>query len=189
MTTPNKVALMGSIQKQTKELLAQHGLTDWKVLFDRSLHRAGSCRYFEKEIVYSIHFMEVASPEERRNTMTHEVAHALAGHKAGHGPRWAEKHRKLGGNGAVKRLFPQELASHEYFLYVGTCSHCGYRTGLEDAPDGVWICRACDMNVPRQERIFTWSCDGEAVDAATLGDNYVKGLWSLFDEKKEMVSA
>lgn len=172
MTTPNKLALMGSIQRETHELLKAHGLKGWKVLFERSLHRAGSCRYERKEIVFSVHFMETSSPEERRNTITHEVAHALAGSHAGHGERWAAIHRELGGTANVKGLMPQALATHEYFLWVGECSNCAYRTGLEEAPDGVWICRACDTSKPQLERVFRWTMDGEVMDSQKIGKLY-----------------
>lgn len=172
MTTPNKLALMGSIQRETQNLLQAHGLKGWKVLFERSLHRAGSCRYGRKEIVYSVYFMETSSPEERRNTITHEVAHAIAGSHAGHGERWAQVHRELGGTAHEKGLMPQALATHEYFLWVGTCSNCSYRTGLEEAPDGVWICRACDVSKPPLERVFHWTMDGDVVIPENLGKIY-----------------
>lgn len=172
MTTPNKLALMGSIQRETRDLLEAHGLKGWKVLFERSLHRAGSCRYARKEIVYSVYFMETSSPEERRNTITHEVAHAIAGSHAGHGERWAKIHKELGGTASVKGLMPQALATHEYFLWVGTCVNCGYRTGLEEEPDGVFACRACDTEKPMIERVFHWTMDGEAVKTENLGKLY-----------------
>lgn len=181
MSNPAKLALMGGVQKSTHELLEANGLKGWKVLFDRSLHRAGTCRYFEKEIVFSIHFMENAEPEERRNTILHEVAHAIAGHSAGHGEEWAAVHRSLGGNAQVVTLMPQVLSTHTYFLWVGTCSHCGYRTGLEDAPDGVWICRACDPSLPKHERIFTWTKDEEPMAPEQIGVEYLSQYRSLFE--------
>jgi hypothetical protein len=43
-----------------------------------------------------------------RNTVTHEAAHAVAGHAAGHGPTWKAIHRAMGGT--AKRCHTMNLA-------------------------------------------------------------------------------
>jgi predicted SprT family Zn-dependent metalloprotease len=179
MSNPAKLALMGRIQKDTIELLEKHDLRGWRVNFDRELHRSGTCRYELKQIVYSIQFMETANAEERLNTILHEVAHAIAGHEAAHGEQWAQVHRSLGGTGEIQSLPPAALSTHEYFLWVGTCVNCSYRNGLQEAPDGVWLCRACDVQLPPLERIFTWTLDGEPVNQEEIGVEYAKQYRTL----------
>ena len=54
--------------------------------FDNAKRRAGCCDYRRKRISLSGYFTEHNNKTEVMNTILHEVAHALAGARAGHEP-------------------------------------------------------------------------------------------------------
>lgn len=59
------------------------------------------------EIVLSLPFF-ADEANDLRSTTTHEAAHVVAGHAAGHGPAWKMVHRSMGGN--AQRCHKMELA-------------------------------------------------------------------------------
>ncbi|HLS13512.1 MAG TPA: SprT-like domain-containing protein [Beutenbergiaceae bacterium] len=83
-----------------RELLDQHDLRHWDLSFDRAKRRAGLCRYDARTISLSRHLTALHSPDQVRDTVLHEVAHALAGAEAGHGPSWRATARRIGASTA-----------------------------------------------------------------------------------------
>ncbi len=67
--------------------LDAHGLQHWLGTLDRAKRRLGICRYDTREISLSLHHLN-RPDADILNTIRHEVAHALAGRGAGHGPLW-----------------------------------------------------------------------------------------------------
>lgn len=87
-------------------------------------------------VAVSARLMLPGLEEQARDTFLHEVAHALAGHAAGHGPEWKAMCRKLGAT-------PERLANLEgetLELYKQT------------APKPVWNleCHGCGVTDTRQ---------------------------------------
>lgn len=90
------------IECLARALMDQHGLHGWKFRFNSARQRVGVCVYPRKRlqllpprllfqpgrIELSRHFIERNSDAEIRDTILHEIAHALAGPRCGHGPRW-----------------------------------------------------------------------------------------------------
>src|ERR1700760_1168305 len=73
----------------------QHGLVGWTFRFDNARRRFGSCRYGSKLITLSRPLVYLNDVEQVRDTILHEIAHALApGDK--HGPRWRAACVKVG---------------------------------------------------------------------------------------------
>lgn len=70
------------------ELMQRYGLDRWQFAFNRRKRTLGLCRYDLRRIELSIHFVAAHDEAEIRDVILHEIAHALAGHKAAHGPRW-----------------------------------------------------------------------------------------------------
>jgi predicted SprT family Zn-dependent metalloprotease len=70
------------------QLLAVHGLRGWSFGWNRRKRSLGLCRYADRRIELSLYFVPANSVEPVRETILHEIAHALAGEDAGHGPRW-----------------------------------------------------------------------------------------------------
>lgn len=69
------------------ELLQRHGLSDWSFAFDHARRRFGSCRPSQKLVTLSKWLTFLNGPDEVRETILHEIAHALTPGD-GHGPRW-----------------------------------------------------------------------------------------------------
>ena len=68
--------------------MAKHGLHDWTFGFADTKRQLGVCKYRKKRIEMS-EFASLNSPQESViDTLMHEIAHAIAGHAAGHGPVW-----------------------------------------------------------------------------------------------------
>lgn len=82
-----------------RALLAQHGLTSWSVEWDSAKTRAGVCRFPEQTIGLSAPLTRLHDEAEVRDTILHEIAHALAGPQAKHGPRWRQVARSIGCSG------------------------------------------------------------------------------------------
>jgi len=85
-------------QTLATELLTRHGLTaeGWTFAFDRAQRRLGACKYNRKQITIS-HYMTVAADRHTvHQTLLHEIAHALVGHAAAHGPVWKAKAASIG---------------------------------------------------------------------------------------------
>src|SRR6516162_3752943 len=74
------------------QLMTQFGLADWDFAFNRRKRRLGQCVFPTKDrpgrIELSVHWVELAPPEDLEDTIRHEIAHALAGPLAMHGPVW-----------------------------------------------------------------------------------------------------
>ncbi|HYO07513.1 MAG TPA: SprT-like domain-containing protein, partial [Tepidisphaeraceae bacterium] len=71
----------------TRSLMNQHGLSDWRFDFDHARRRFGSCRPRQKLITLSRHLVFLNEEPEVRDTILHEIAHALTPGD-GHGRRW-----------------------------------------------------------------------------------------------------
>jgi len=98
----------------------------WTFAFDHAKTRAGLCNFTAKRITVSRHIALRSEDDEVHQTLLHEVAHAIAGPKAGHGPRWKAIAAELGYEGGRTHdgPVPTELAP-----WVGTCpnGHTLYR--------------------------------------------------------------
>lgn len=79
-------------------LMRQHGLFSrgWRFRFDRAKTRFGCCRFLTKTITMSSALIELNEEARVRNTALHEIAHAIAGAEAGHGPKWVRIATELG---------------------------------------------------------------------------------------------
>lgn len=69
-------------------VLEEHGLNEWRFAFDNAKRRAGSCRYGPKIVTLSKHYVLHNSDADVFDTIRHEVAHAIAGPRTGHGVMW-----------------------------------------------------------------------------------------------------
>lgn len=80
-----------------KTLMAEH-ITEpgWTFGFDNAERRMGLCSYTNQSITVSRHFAAAATDAQVRDVILHEIAHVLAGHRAGHGPRWKVVAARLG---------------------------------------------------------------------------------------------
>ncbi|RKU25033.1 hypothetical protein C6497_16800 [Candidatus Poribacteria bacterium] len=70
--------------------------TGWNFGFDLAPARAGICRYKEKQISLSVTYCLKANKSEIRNTILHEIAHAIVGPDHGHDAVWKAVAEKIG---------------------------------------------------------------------------------------------
>jgi hypothetical protein len=82
-------------------LMTKHGLIEkgWTFGFDNARKRLGVCVYAPKRISISRFMAPAATWDEVQQTMLHEIAHALVGHDAAHGPIWKAKAASIGYTG------------------------------------------------------------------------------------------
>lgn len=97
-------------ERLTLETMRTEGLleTGWTFRWDDARRRFGCCRYDRKRITLSRHLTALNSRDEVVNTIRHEVAHAICGKEAGHGPVWRKVCIALGGDG--RRCYTPEWA-------------------------------------------------------------------------------
>lgn len=70
------------------QLMNEFALTGWTFRFDGAKRRFGRCSYWQREISLSGSLVTLNERADVENTIRHEIAHALVGPGAGHGPRW-----------------------------------------------------------------------------------------------------
>jgi predicted SprT family Zn-dependent metalloprotease len=76
--------------------LTRHGLHDWRFGLAKTKRRLGACKYPTKQIEISEYYARHSPAETVLDTLLHEIAHAIAGPGAGHGPAWKAIARRLG---------------------------------------------------------------------------------------------
>lgn len=115
------------VRKWADALITLHlDPAEWSFGFDHAKTRAGLCNYTSKRITVSRHLAARFEDDEIHQILLHEVAHAMAGSAAGHGPRWKAVAAELGYEG--KRLHDGPVAT-ELAPWVGHCpaGHTHYR--------------------------------------------------------------
>jgi len=106
-----------------EELMRKHRLPrTWSFEFDRSKVRFGKCDYRQRVISLSRYLVALNDEANVAETILHEIAHALAPPRAGHGPVWQAIARSIGCNG--QRCYGAEVRRPEP-KYRGTCRACG----------------------------------------------------------------
>jgi predicted SprT family Zn-dependent metalloprotease len=120
------VADLDRVRRWADALIALHLDPAWTFGFDHARTRAGLCNYRLKRITVSRHLAGRYEDDEIHQVLLHEVAHALAGPRAGHGPAWKQVARDLGYEG--KRLHGGAIAD-DLATWIGTCpnGHVHYR--------------------------------------------------------------
>ena len=92
---------LGEIETIANRLMDKHGRSNglsekWQVAFDLAPARAGQCAYSEQRIYLSVGHCLKASRAEVRDTILHEIAHALAGPRHHHDAVWQRIARTIG---------------------------------------------------------------------------------------------
>ena len=109
-----------------KELIEKHRLNDWEFRFDNAVRRSGACHCQKKLITLSPYLTQLNDESSVRNTILHEIAHALAwiGFKEhGHGRKWKEIANAVGYTHKIVSSM-RVVAPNPKF--VGLCPNCGH---------------------------------------------------------------
>ncbi|WP_159500161.1 SprT-like domain-containing protein [Microbacterium sp. 18062] len=133
-------------------LIALHLDESWAFGFDNAKRRAGLCDFGRRRISVSRYLAARYDDDVNHQTLLHEVAHALAGPAAGHGPRWKKAARELGYTGGTTHR--GETAT-ELARWVGVCpaGHVAYRHRKATRTT------SCALCAPRFDarHVFTWT--------------------------------
>ena len=92
---------LAAADRLMQELLQRHKASDgldheWQARFDLAPSRAGICNYRHKLICLSVNYCLRAPEEELRDTILHEIAHALVGPGHNHDLLWQVTARRIG---------------------------------------------------------------------------------------------
>ncbi|MGL4175333.1 MAG: SprT-like domain-containing protein [Dermatophilaceae bacterium] len=138
-----------------RSLVRLHGLEGWVVVADRAKTRAGVCRPGRRQIGLSRPITELHSEEEVRDTILHEIAHALVGPQHGHDAVWRAKAREIGSTG--ERCLPAD-ALRPLGEWVGRCP-AGHEKRRHRAPRRVESCGVCSRRFDIRH-LLVWSHRG-----------------------------
>lgn len=122
------------------KLMAEHDLRDWKFEFDNAKRRFGLCSYRKKTISLSKALTELNDEFQIRDTILHEIAHALAGARCGHGYKWRLKAKEIGCTGT--RCYSNAVIQPKG-KYIYKCSECGEETHYHQRARRNFACRTC----------------------------------------------
>lgn len=154
-----------------RRLLREHDLDGWTVVADRAKTRAGVCRFALRQIGISGPLTRLHSEDEVRDTLLHEIAHALVGPAHGHDEVWRATARRIGCSGerCVSPDAPRVPGD-----WVGRC-RAGHERSRHRAPTRLMSCGRCSRRFDPQH-LFTWSYRG---GPATLPPSYAAELAAL----------
>ncbi|MGV8968157.1 MAG: SprT-like domain-containing protein [Cellulomonas sp.] len=140
------------------ELMRQHQLTGWRVVFDRARTRAGICRFDRQEIGLSRVLTALHPPELVRETILHEIAHALTGPGHAHDAVWRATARGIGSDGrrCVSASAPRPPAP-----WVGECAR-GHEVTRHRRPARPTSCVRCNRRFD-PTHLITWRFHGRQV--------------------------
>lgn len=80
-------------------LMEKHNLTGWIFRWDNAKCRFGQCSHREKRISLSKRLTELNDEARVKNTILHEIAHALVDVRHGHDYVWRMKAQEIGCDG------------------------------------------------------------------------------------------
>lgn len=129
------------------DLMTQHGLISrgWNFKWDYAKKRAGRCCYGPRTISLSKPVVEVRDEASVRNTILHEIAHALVRierplERHGHDDVWRRRAQSIGCTGERCTSGPMPEGN-----YIGVCPHCGEKFNFHRKPRAmrVYWCNKC----------------------------------------------
>jgi SprT protein len=128
------------VKHLAQQLMKDNGLSEqWRFVFDSAKQRAGLCNYTDFEISLSRYIVEHHSIDQSIQVVLHEIAHALAGKSAGHGPNWKKIAKSIGYRG--EKFTGKEIAE-QTARWVGECRN-GHRHYRFKSPKVQLACGYC----------------------------------------------
>lgn len=121
-------------------LMEKHNLKGWSFKLDNARKRFGACNYTTRIISISRHLAKVNNFERVKNTILHEIAHALTPN-SGHGREWQRVARSIGCDG--DSCYSEENTNLVAGKYKAVCGSCGYESHKYKVLKRKYACREC----------------------------------------------
>lgn len=136
-----------------KQLMSQHGLTQagWKFGFDNSVRRFGVCKYRLRSISLSKHLVRLNSDIQVKDTILHEIAHALVGFHHHHNSIWKAKCVEIGAK--PTRCYSSSEVARPEGRYQANCDLCNttHQRQRSPMPLSYYTC-PCEKAKPCNQR-------------------------------------
>jgi predicted SprT family Zn-dependent metalloprotease len=141
-----------SAAQLARRLMRSHGVSSrWQFAFDGAIRRFGNCNYGRRQITLSAPLTLLNDESQVRDTILHEIAHALAPARAGHGPAWKAIARSIGC--APERCYGDDVVMPQR-KYIGVCPTCAAKVSRNRRKR--LSCGKCDRKFnPRH--LLVWS--------------------------------
>ena len=109
-----------------KKEMKSHGLLEkgWRAGFNNRRCGFGLCRFGVNIIELSRYLVSLNTPERVRDTILHEIAHALLGPGYGHSREWKRKAQELGCSAVRCYTERDTVVPEPRHTYVYVCKHC-----------------------------------------------------------------
>jgi predicted SprT family Zn-dependent metalloprotease len=115
---------LGEALQSAFDLMTLHGLTpNWTFRFDSARRRFGRCSHSRRMITLSRPLTELNDAARVKDTILHEIAHALCGPNEGHGPAWRAKAQSIGANGEAR--YDSAIVKQPARPWRSVCPKCG----------------------------------------------------------------
>jgi predicted SprT family Zn-dependent metalloprotease len=156
LSIPERYHRRQEARKLALELMALHGLDGWQFDFNKRKRGLGLCCYDSRIIELSIYLVDHNGVEEIRDTILHEIAHALVGPGHGHDEVWKQKCLEIGAK--PERCGQAEMPGGRLQALCGCCGQLFSRHRKPKRMKG-WFCRACG---PERGKL-AWQVEGTVV--------------------------
>ena len=137
-----------------RELMDQHGLEDWYLKFDNARKRFGVCRLRYKQIGLSKVLVAMNDEANVKDTILHEIAHALCPPREHHGPIWKQKAAEIGCN--PSRCYDNEVVAAPQAPWLGKCPN-GHEISRFRKPRNDCSCNKCSGGRYNSAFLVTWT--------------------------------
>ncbi len=131
-----------------RNLLNQHGLTNWEFGFDNAKRRLGQTDFQKQKISLSRYLCPLLDPKKVQEVILHEIAHALVGKDHGHDAVWKAKCVEIGAVPRARMKNAPQLTP----LWQGTCPQ-GHKYSYHRKPKRVQSCGKCCATFSRNHLI------------------------------------
>jgi predicted SprT family Zn-dependent metalloprotease len=137
------------------DLMQQHGLAHWSFQFDHARRRFGKCDYTHRRISLSRSLTFLNGLDEVRDTILHEIAHALCPGD-GHGAKWRATCRRIGAR--PKRCYTDQQViapPRRPARYRLGCPRCDWWVDRRRRVDRMarYVCKRCRGKVVMTENL------------------------------------
>lgn len=122
MSSKHELPELEEVRILAERLMDEHGLLKWKFKFTNAVRQYGHCAYRTKTIAISRNLALLNGIDRTKNTILHEIAHALAGPGTGHGPLWKVTALNIGCDG--NRCYDSTTVVAPKRKWKGECPGC-----------------------------------------------------------------